>query len=85
VTEVVRGHLALESLRGEQVWPAHDAGVADHGGERVVALEQRPSAVRDRVGAGHDEGASVLGAELLCIGSASRGAYGRAVSAVRIA
>jgi hypothetical protein len=52
VTQVVGGHLALEALRGEQERSAHDAGVADQGGEVVVAVEQRLGAARDLVEVG---------------------------------
>jgi hypothetical protein len=55
VTQVVGRHLPLEALRGDQEWPAHDAGVADQGGEVVVAVEQRRRASRDLVEVGQVE------------------------------
>jgi hypothetical protein len=55
VTEVVRGHLALEALRRQHERPAHDAGVADQGGELVVSVEQRRGAIRELVEVGQVE------------------------------
>jgi len=55
VTEVVGGHLPLEALRAELQRPAHDTGVADQGGEVVVAVEQRLGAARDLVEVGQVE------------------------------
>jgi hypothetical protein len=55
VTQVIGGHLPLEALRREQERPAHDAGVADQGGEVVVAVEQRRGTVRDAVEIGQVE------------------------------
>src|SRR5215207_1669925 len=46
-------HLALEALRAEQERSAHDAGVADQGGEAVVAVSsvwRRPRPGRGRTG-----------------------------------
>jgi hypothetical protein len=49
VTEVVGRHLALEALRAAQQRPAHDAGVADQGGQLAMTVEQGLRAAGDPI------------------------------------